>query len=786
MKCTYTWLKEFVDFDFSAAELAEQLTMLGLEVDSFSEIKHDFHDAIIGKIEEKIDDQHFKVTIGKEIVTATSSESQLSANQPVVIFRRNVGSKQYSIASYQALGISDDPAIIYIEENIPLSKKIAEIIPEIDVVYDIDITTNRPDCLSIIGIAREIATCTGNPLRIPDVSLIEAKLPAAAKIQIKILTPNGCPRYGARIIQDLTIHPSPIWMHDRLVKVGLRAINNVVDVTNYVLIELGHPLHAFDYNLLLDHQIQVRLSEHGERFVTLDGKGYTLDDNTVLICDAKRPVAIGGIMGGLNSEVKNSTQAVLLECAYFNPSHIRKSSGKLGLTTDSSMRFCRGVDPNGVVFIINRAAQLMQLTAQGSILQGVVDEYVQPIEPTKITLRTERVHNVLGTTIAAGQIKQILSRLGNTVVEQNRVPDKSATIKKSEQDSVIFQVIAPTFRPDLTREIDLIEEIARVTGYEVIPEKVSTSFVFNSRVNWRERFLCLSKDYWIGNGFYEVVGNSMIPLSDISLKFYAEETIQLLNPLSEDMAVLRPSLIPSLLRQTQYNLFRQQETIRLFEIGNIFQQQNQTHQEDLSLGGMLTGFALPTHWEHKNRSIDFYDLKGLLFGFCQWFRIVNLKIKTGSHWALEAPGVNLEVNGIEIGSAGKIKKEILAQYDIPSECLIFELNLRKLFPNITWDRQYQPIPRFPSVRRDLAFLLDFEITGDVLEKEIKRWGGTFLKSLNIFDVYIGKQVPIGKKSVAVSLIFQAEERTLVESEINQIVGRIISELKRSINAELRS
>ena len=771
MKVTYQWLREFVDFDFTPAELADRLTMLGLEVDSFETIHGDYRGATVGEVI-SVANGEAVVDTGGEKLRCEIAGAKIGAGERVVVIPGEK-SGHGSLATYSDLGISEDESPIFIGDAYPVGTAVSSILPEEDTVYDIDLTPNRADCFSVMGIAREISAITGNELKIPEIQLKEADPPASEFIKVEIETPEGCPRYAGRVLRGVQIQPSPLWMHDRLYKIGLRAINNVVDVTNYVMMETGHPLHAFDYSLIAGHKIVVRLSKHGERFVTLDGKGHTLDDQTVLICDAVRPVALGGIMGGLNSEVRDTTRDLLLECAYFEPRYIRRSASRLGIATESSIRFSRGVDPNDTLRVIDRTAQLIQQLAGGTVQRGAVDAYVRKIFPVSITLRTKRVEQVLGAQVPVERIQQVLSRLGCQVSGSDSAAGEE------------IHVVAPTFRPDLTREIDLIEEIARVIGYDQVPEKPDTAFTIDPRVNRKEQFLNQARNYWIGNGFFEAVSNSMIPSGDVSLGAYPGKTLRLLNPLSEDMAILRPSLVPSLLRMAQYNLFRQQENIRLFEIGSVFLTDGEAHEEQLHLGGVAIGDALPEHWSYSNRPLSFYDLKGLLEGFVQAFKLEDVNFREEPHWALHEPAVALISGEKKLGIFGPVRTDLLQKYDIPLSVFIFELNLNEFLPIIKWERFLKPIPRFPWVRRDLAFVVDLNVSGGSLLEEVKKWGGTILREINIFDVYTGKQVPAGKKSIAVAMKFQADDRTLTEEEISEAVQRIIEKVKAKFGAELR-
>ncbi|GBD93607.1 phenylalanine--tRNA ligase beta subunit [bacterium BMS3Abin05] len=736
MKVSYNWLKEYVDFDFSPEELAHRLTMLGLEVESVTPLNHDYGKYTIAQRGGDL------VAIGPsgEIATAGNLFNHEDA-APVPFPGTRVG------------------------------KSAADYLPEADTIYDVSVTPNRPDCFGILGIAREISTVTGNRLRIPNPAVQESSEKTETYISVDVQDPEGCPRYSARVVKNITVGPSPYWMQYRLYSVGIRAISNVVDVTNYVLMEYGHPLHAFDFSLLIQNKIQVRRAKAGERFVTLDGKGHTLDPDILLICDGVRPVALAGIMGGLNSEVKETTKDILLECAYFDPMVIRKGAKKLEISSESSMRFERGVDPNGTIAAINRTAQLIQQTANGDVLQGIADVYPRKIEPVHIQLPKADIRRLLGVDIDSSETEFILTHLG---------------LKLSQKEDR-FEVDVPTFRPDLTRPVDLIEEIARVYGYDKIEEKKSSEIVLNDHVNTREKFVNLVRDILVGQGFKEILTNSMIPSNDDVLKEFPETDVRLTNPISEDMAVLRPTLLPGLLRIAQRNIFRQLPNFRLFEIGRIFRktEKNGRPEESLYLGGILSGMARREHWFHKSRAVDFYDLKGFTEVIFDQLKFGNLNFSETEHWAFDNPSVQIESGGQIPGYLGKIKEALKERLDVPNDLFAFELNLDDIEVKMDWVRLYKPIPKFPTVRRDLALLVDITLPVGTLIQTIHKWGGKYLQSVDVFDVYTGKQVPPDKKSVAVRLEFVPEEHTFTEEEINQMQSVLLEKLHSEIGAELR-
>ena len=787
MKFTFQWLKDYVDFHFTPQELAERLTMLGLEIEGTKTVQYDIDGLKVGKLVEQQSVHTYLVDLGSDVLSVFYPQNGLPLDQKVAIGTsekwlhkipekvRRQGGVEGFIPSAVELGLAETASPVLLDQEAILGTQLNDYFPETDVVFEVDLTPNRPDCLGIIGIAREISTITGNPIRPPQVRLTEAKELTADFIQVKIENPKGCPRYSARIIKGVQIKPSPCWLQNRLSLAGIRPINNVVDVTNYVMLEFGHPLHAFDFDLLAQGKIVVRCSKAGEHFVTLDGKSYSLNNEIVLICDGEQPVALAGIMGGMNTEVRNETSNVLLECAYFDPTSIRKSRRFLGIDTESSMRFERGVDPNATLTVINRAAELIQKTAGGKILQGVVDSYPQKYFPITIELRPTYVSKLLGKSIPAREISTILSRLGMEVQDNKQA----------------LRVTVPTFRPDLTREVDLIEEIARVHGYNNFVEKETSVISLHFPLNKKDKFVSTVREIMVGQGFKEILTNSMISSNDewLSVNPDDKSLIRLKNPLSEDMAILRPSLLPGVLRVAQRNLFRQISDFRLFEIGITFERlpdQPERGKEILRLAGLLTGLAQKYHWLHKGRPVDFYDAKGTVAFLLHQLNFSDVRFEPFQNWFIQEPGATVLLTNLPIGVIGKLRKNLQEKYDVNQDIFIFELNLDVIFENLLEERVYRPIPKFPVVRRDLALVVDESLPGERLVGVIKKWGGTYLREVEIFDIYWGKQIQANKKSIAVSLQFQSEKHTLTEQEINEIMQTILLKLKEELNAELRS
>ena len=574
----------------------DSLTMLGLEVDSLQPVSWDFDGIVIGKVTQKSAHAHAdrlsvcEVDIGSKTLNIVCGAPNVEVGQKVpvaiegtrmpngTIIRhtkiRGVDS-QGMICSEAELGISSrSGGIMVLDDKVQFGQKLRDALEDGDSVIDIDVTPNRPDCFGVIGIARDISALSNSALKKPKIDLSENGQSISDLIKINILDPEKCPRYTARFVGDVEMKPSPWWLVQKLEAVGIRSINNIVDVTNYVMMETGQPLHAFDYDLIRGQEINVKTATKGEKFTTLDDVKHTLNSECLMICDGEDAVAIGGVMGGLNSEVSDSTKNILLEAAYFNPVNIRRTSKFIGCSTEASRRFERGVDPNGTLFALDRAAQLIAEVAGGKIAQGAVDVYPTPIKPKRVELRSQRVEHLLGVSVPSGEIKSILGRLGFKV--------------SGEKD---FQVEVPTFRPDVTREADLIEEVARLFGYDNIP--ADTTALIEQAVSKNAQEQCTDKitNTLISFGFSETVTYNLISKKHAEVFSSTNQTAHVINPLSEDLSNLRPSLIPGLLKTAQWNINRQNSNLKLFEIGSVFHKVGKNIEEKTSLAGILTGYS---------------------------------------------------------------------------------------------------------------------------------------------------------------------------------------------------
>ncbi|MCJ7813737.1 phenylalanine--tRNA ligase subunit beta, partial [bacterium] len=789
------WLKDYIPFDMSINELANQLTMVGLEVENIHPIKQLLRSVIIGKIlqierhpsAKKLYICHVDVGTGILNIVCGAPNIKIGQTVPVAKVGAVLGDctpvQQKSIHGIQSegmicsekeLGLSNDHSGVLVLDGSQC--KIGEPYRSEcgiqDSILEINITPNRPDCLSYIGIAREIGVILGNEITIPEIAFEETDSLTKDRISIQVQDPKLCPRYCGRIVEHVHVGPSPQWLKNRLESIGMRTVNNVVDITNYILMETGHPLHSFDYDLIQNEQIVVRNANDKEYFITLDDESVELNSNDLLICDGDRGIALAGIMGGRNSEISDSTQTVFLESAYFNPTTIRKTAKRLGITTEASLRFERGVDPNNTVYAINRAVQLISEIADGKVTKGIVDIYPYPMTFQKVLLRMSRISNILGMEIPTNKTCSILKRLGIQVTGKDPI---EATI--------------PTFRPDLKKEIDLIEEIIRHFGYEKIEPKICSVINLNDTPNRGQEFTETIRDVLVGMGFLETVNVSLVSKNHTSLMNQQFINVQVQNPLTPENMFLRTSIIPNLLDIIQWNNNHSTNNLRLFEIGNVFSAKEKSlPDEHLFVAGVISGFVRPNpFWGEKNIKVNFHHLKGIVETLLAKLHITECYFEHTKH-----PTLNPQFSQIlcwqnkNIGIIGEIEKSILDRWDIGNEVFIFEISLKNLFDIFSQKITYQSITKYPFIKRDLAIIVDENISVGSLHKLIHKTGGKQLFSVEFFDLYRGKQIPAGKKSVAFSLTFLSQSRTLKEEEVDPIIVSILDTLGKTFYATLRS
>jgi phenylalanyl-tRNA synthetase beta chain len=812
MKVTLNWLKKYVDFDWSPEQLSERLTMLGIEVEGVQKLGGDFEGVVVAQVITR--DKHpnaDKLSLcrvndgkGERQIVCGAHNFKAGDKVPLILPGHTLPAKhgeqpltikvgkirgvesQGMMCSPQELGLPDQiDGLLILREDAKVGQPFAEFLgrPSGDVVYDLEITPNRPDLNSVIGIAREIAAITGSPLKFPSPAASLSRITHHASsvsdlVSVRIEDPELCPRYTARVVQGVKIAPSPDWLKNMLEKVGVRSINNVVDVTNYVMLESGQPLHAFDYHLLAKSSgrptIVVRRAAEGEKFRTLDNQERPLTSQMLLIADEAKAVALAGVMGGQNSEINLNTAYVLIESAYFKPQNIRATSRKLELRTESSYRFERGADIAICDWASSRAAQLIHETAGGASAEGVVDAYPKQFEQRQIALRHAQTNAVVGIDIPEVQQIQCLQRLGLEVVE----PKGSAHTK-------VFRI--PSFRVDIKREIDLVEEVVRLYGVDKIPSTPPRGAVGSNAYDSVHDQIAEARRILTGLGLYEAQGQTLI--SDSAGKLAAgAPMIPLANPLSSDMNVLRPSLLLGLLDALRHNISHRNDAVALFEIGRVFIQGESGPKEERRMAIALTGQRNPLFWSGNERDakFDIQDLKGIIEEFFEHFgmRSVNFSRREQSvPLCLESATISL--GKFQLGEMGQLLPQLAKQYDLRDAVLLAELNLDVLLARRNTSKSFKPLPTQPAIRRDVAMLVPETTTHDAVLQIVKQAKPANLESVELFDIFRGKNVPEGQKSLAFAFTYRNPDRSLTDAEVNAAHEKLVGAFRERLKAAVR-
>ena len=798
MLISLNWLKQYIDLDgIEINEMENALTMIGQEVEKIEIAGSNLENVVTAKIIEKEmhpDSDHLtvcKVDNGKEILQIVCGASNHKAGDKValaqigaklsedfVIKKGKIRGKESCgmLCSEVELGIGNDKdGIIILPEDAPVGVPFKDYLGINDTVFELEITPNRPDCLSHIGIARELSAYYGKELKYPETEIkneIEEK--TSDNVKVTIEDSNLSRRYVTRILKNVTVKESPKWLKERIESVGLRSINNIVDVSNFILMEMNHPNHVFDLNKIDGNEIKVKSAGNEDKLVTLDEQERELEDGDIVICDGKRIIALGGVMGGLDSEVTDNTKNILLEVAHFNSQNVRKTSRRLTLSSDSSYRFERGIDVEDSIKVINRLANLIQEVAGGEILNGYVDVYPVPHENKVAELNFERLNRFVGKVIPREKVIEILKNL------EIDVKDNGETLT----------LTAPSYRGDLELEQDYFEEIIRMYGFDNIENILPRVDINQNATLDTTKLTDRVKTICAGAGLKEVINYSFIPKNALQKLKYTgvseDKLIDISNPITEDFVTMRPTLLYSLIKNAKDNMNRNISNIRFFEVSRTFEKAEELAKEDIKLGIILAGENDKTLWNPKPVHYDFYDLKGIVEEIFSKLKFQNFSLKRSVQTEFH-PGRSADVFvGKEyIGSFGEIHPDVLENFDLNKKTvLVAEFNIDLIKKYINKPFVYEGIVKYPAVPRDLALVMNENIlVGDVLktiEKIDKK-----VEKVELFDIYQGIGVEPGKKSVAISILLRDNTKTLEEKEINDIVDKILAKMKKDYMAELR-
>lgn len=801
MKISLNWLKDYIDLNgITVEEIVDKVTISGLEVEEVEYQAKVFDNFIVGYVKEKVKHPNAdklslcKIFDGKEDIKVVCGAPNVEEGQKIPFAKVGAivpnggfqiaavkirGEESFGmICSEKELGLSDDHSgIMVLDGSLEAGTPLADALNLNDVILDIAITANRPDALSHIGIARELSALFNRKMHYPEIQLKRSKIKSENLAKVEVKDSTGCPRYIGKVVTNVEIKDSPEWMKTRLKNIGLRPISNVVDITNYVMQEVGQPLHAFDLDTVKGKKIIVRRALENEDFVTLDSKQRKMANTDLMICDAETSVGVAGVMGGENSEIKSSTKNILIESAHFNPSMIRKTARKLGLQTDASYRFERGSDPDIAVWAARRAAQLMALYAGGEVANGEIDVYPVKIKKRVVTLRYSRIEKIQGYKISKKDTVRILTNLGFEV---------------ETVDSDTYKVKVPNFRPDVEREIDLIEEVARIYGYDKIPDIEKISVVLDAKID-ETQFTDKIKNIFTGMGFYEIMTNSLLE-KETALRF--GNAISVLNPKSSDMSHLRPSLLPGIMNTISRNIKVKERNLQLFEIGKVFSrkdgiaEENIKNFEDFSeeefLTAAISGSADSDEWYGKEQFFTLFDIKGIadeLFARLNIGSDIEEEYDIESHFLEDA--IRYKVNGVIIAEFGKIKKDTLKLFDIEQNVFLINVNVDLLKSFKPVEKEFKELLRYPKVVRDIALVVNEKITSKEVISEIKEIGSNLLHHIKLFDIFRSESLGQGKKSLAFQLEFYDETKTLTEDEVEKEFWQIIKRVELKLNAQLR-
>ncbi len=789
------WLKDYVDIKVDPKDFADAMTMSGSKVEAISESGKEIENVVVGKIlklENHPDADKLlvgQVDVGTEVIQIVTGATNIKEGDYIPIAKHGstlpggVRIKRGKLRGLESNGMmcsAQELALeleglpkdmlegIYIlDKEYPLGADIKEVLGLNDAVIEFEITTNRPDCQSIIGIAREAAATFGTSVQYPATNFKENEENINDYLSIKVENSVLCPRYSARMVKNAVIKDSPAWMQERLIKSGVRPISSIVDITNYVMLELGQPMHAFDYRDLKDKKIIVRNALPGETIKTLDGNQRKLEESMLVIADGKEPTGIGGVMGGYGSEIEDDTDTIVFECANFDPVSIRLTSKKLGLRTDASSRYEKGIDPELVTMALNRACSLVEQLGAGEIVGGKIDLYPNPAVVRKLKLNIQKVNEFLGVDdITEEMVIKYLTSL-------------EFGVKPGED----LDITLPTFRGDVEGSADLMEEVARLYGYDRIPVKLMDTTFTQGGKNYRQKIRDMAKNNMASQGLFEVMTYSFVSpgiYNRINLRPEnpLRNAIKITNPLGEDQGIMRTTLIPNMLEVISRNYNMKAAEGQFFELSKVY------------LSDMLPLTDLADEREvlaiGMYGDVDFFDLKGVIENLMHELNIKEYSIVSSCNDSMH-PGRSAELlsKGRSIGFLGEVHPDVLDNYDIPIRAYAAELDFEELILQSNMNIKYKQLPKYPPVERDIAIVVSEEITAGEVEEIIRKKGERLVEEVRLFDIYRGSQIEKGYKSMAYSIVYRSDEKTLSDEDITKVHKKILNSLTNQVGAELR-
>lgn len=810
MQVSIKWLKDYIDFTETPEQLADKLTMAGIPVENVVDPGEGLEKVVTGRIEKLEPHQNsdhlqictMNVGLAENIIIVTGAQNVAEGQVvPVAMVGAHLPNgmkiskgKLRGVASngmlcsaqelkldLEKLPEEQKTGIFILPSDTPVGIPAKDVLGLNDIVLEFELTANRADCFSVFGLVREIAAITGNKPHFPEIKVNEDDNTKLNDIfSVEIADPDLCSRFSTRMLKNVKIGPSPEWMQQRLEGAGIRSINNVVDVTNFVMIELGHPMHAYDYDKITGKKLIARRAIEGEELHTLDDTSRKAKGEMLVIADSEKAAGLAGIMGGFETEITNTTTTVVLESADFYGPCIRRTARACGLSSEASGRFERGVDSETTIKALDRAAQLLQEMGACTVCEGIVDVYPNPKQANYVTFTPEQINNHLGTNIAKDVMLNIITSVGFDVT-------------KDENDEITVKV--PSWRNDVTCMADISEEIARLHGFDKIKSTLPNGVSMQGTQSAKQTFIDKVKTSLSSQGLYETISFALTNEETFNKLNIPQDSplrkaVPIMNPLSDEYPLVRTTLLSSIFDNLARNLARKNDDVALFEVGSVFFPKalpvTELPDEVVKIAGAITGRRNAQGWNQTNDMVDFYDAKGIIEELLANLRVTRYTVEAGTHYAMHPGKTALFKKGRDvIVTVGEVHPAVLSAYGITKPVYIFELDATTVMKYMAKDLKYKALPKYPATSRDLAMLVDVDVNAADIEKAMTKAAGQNLTQITLFDVYTGKQVEEGKKSLAFSLTFQSNDKTLTDAEIDPAIEKIVAKLQKDFNVNLR-